>query len=137
MIKIITGQTGEGKTKTMIEAANTLVKTLKGNAIYIDACSHHRYALSHQVRLIEANAFPLSSKANFIGFIYGLIAANHDIEAIFIDELITLTNATLDEVSTLFEEIRHISDKYDITFFIGTSCSNKDLPHHLTPFLIA
>lgn len=137
MIKIITGQTGEGKTKKLIETANSKVPTLKGSAIYIDASTHHRYALSHKIRLIEASTFPLKSRSSFIGFLCGIISANHDIEVVFIDELFKLTDASLDELATLFEEIQKLSDYYQIEFFIGTSCSKNDLPQHLTPYLIA
>lgn len=137
MIKIITGQTGEGKTKLMIEAANKQVSSLKGNAIYIDSSTNHRYALSHQIRLIEASTFPLKSRPGFIGFLCGIISANHDIEVVFIDELFKLTQCSIEEIATLFEEIKKLSERYHIEFVIGTSCSRNDLPQHLTPYLIA
>ena len=137
MIKIITGLTGEGKTKLMIEAANKKVNSLKGNAIYIDSSINHRYALSHQIRLIEASVFPLKSRSSFIGFLCGIISANHDIEVVFIDELFKLTQCSIDEISTFFEEIKILSERYQIEFVIGTSCSRNDLPQHLTPYLIA
>lgn len=137
MIKIITGLTGEGKTKLMIEAANKKVNSLKGNAIYIDSNINHRYALAHQIRLIEASAFPLKSRSSFMGFLYGIISANHDIEVVFIDELFKLTQCSIDEISTFFEEIKTLSERYQIEFVIGTCCSRNDLPQHLTPYLIA
>lgn len=137
MIKIITGKTGEGKTKRMIEAANNQVHSLKGNAIYIDSGSNHRYALSHKVRLIEAHSYPLKSRPSFLGFLCGIISANHDIEVIFIDELFKITQCSLEEIAIFIEEIKILSDRYKIEFVIGTSCSKNDLPHHLTPYLIA
>lgn len=137
MIKIITGQTGEGKTKKLIATANEKVPLLKGNAVYIDASTHHRYALSHKIRLIEASSFPLKSCSSFIGFLCGIISANHDTEIVFIDELFKLTHCSLDEVAALFEELQQLSDRYHVEFFIGTSCSKNDLPQHLTPYLIA
>lgn len=137
MIKIITGQTGEGKTKQLIAAANEKVNTLKGNAVYIDASNHHRYALSHKVRLIEASSFPLKSCSSFIGFLCGIISTNHDLEIVFIDELVKLTACSLDELSSFFDEIQKLSEKYQVEFFIGTSYAQKDLPQHLTPYLIA
>lgn len=137
MIKIITGKTGEGKTKLMIEAANQQVTSLKGNAIYIDSSINHRYALSHKIRLIEASAYPLKSRSSFIGFLCGIISANHDIEVVFIDELFKITQCSIDEISTFFEEIKMLSERYQIEFVIGTSCSRNDLPQHLTPYLIA
>ena len=35
MIQIITGQTGEGKTKQMIELANERSKSLNGHIVYL------------------------------------------------------------------------------------------------------
>lgn len=137
MIKIITGQAGEGKTKTLIETANAKVSTLKGHAIFIDGSSRHRYALSHEIRLIEANNFPLKSLSRFIGFLYGIISANHDIEVVFIDDLFKLTACNLEEMTIVFEEIQKLAEHHHIDFFIGTSCAKTDLPQHLTPYLIA
>lgn len=137
MIKIITGRTGEGKTKLMIEAANRKVTSIKGSAIYIDSSNHHRFALAHQIRLIEASTFPLKSCSVFIGFLYGIISANHDIEVVFIDELFKLSQCNIDEIITFVDEIKKLSECYKIEFVIGTSCSKNDLPQHLTPYLIA
>jgi hypothetical protein len=137
MIKIITGQTGEGKTKKMIEAANQKVSHLKGHVIYIDSSTTHRYALSHQIRLIEASTFPLHSQNDFFGFLCGILSSNHDIEAVFIDELIKITHASMDELILFFDKLKKLSDQYTIEFIVGTSCSNKDIPDSLTPYLIA
>ncbi len=137
MIQIITGQTGEGKTKLMIEAANQKIHSLKGNAIYIDSSNKHRFALAHQIRLIETSTLPLKSHSNFIAFLCGVISANHDIEVVFIDELFKLTQCNLDEMVNFLEEIKKLSDQSGIEFVIGTSCSKNDLPQHLTPYLIA
>jgi len=137
MIKIITGQTGEGKTKKMIEAANQKVSNLKGHVIYIDSSTTHRYALSHQIRLIEASTFPLYSQNDFFGFLCGILSSNHDIETVFIDELIKITHASMSELILFFDKLKRLSDEYAIEFIVGTSCSNKDLPDSLTPYLTA
>lgn len=137
MIKIITGKTGEGKTKKMIEAANQTVSTLKGHAIYIDSTNTHRYALSHHIRLIEASTFPLKSQNDFLSFLCGILSANHDIEIVFIDELVKLSHCSMEELTQLFDTLKHFSEKYHVEFVIGASCSEKDLPGHLTPYLIA
>ncbi|MBE6022262.1 MAG: hypothetical protein E7231_03385 [Cellulosilyticum sp.] len=137
MIKIITGQTGEGKTKWLIDAANKQIHSLKGHAIYIDSSTTHRYALAHQIRLIEAANLPLQSRESFIAFLCGIISTNHDIEVVFIDELCSITRCNLDEIAGCFDDIQKISDCYGIDFIIGTSCSKNDLPQHLSPYLIA
>lgn len=137
MIRIITGQTGEGKTKQMIEEANQKVSTLKGHAVYIDSTTTHRYALSHQIRLIEASSFPLSSQNDFFGFLCGILSTNHDIEIVFIDELIKITHSSIDELTYFFNKIKKLSEVYNVEFVIGASCATRDLPDTLTPYLIA
>lgn len=137
MIKIITGQAGEGKTKWLIDVANEKIRSLKGHAIYIDSSTHHRYALAHQIRLIETVNFPLQSRASFTAFLCGILSANHDIEVVFIDELFKLTQCHLSELSDCLEDIRKLSDYYDIDFFISTSCSKNDLLQHIPSYLIA
>lgn len=137
MIKIITGQTGEGKTKLMIDAANETVKNLTGHAVYIDSCPNHRLALSHEIRLVETCHFHLKSQQHFFGFLCGLLASNHDIQVVFIDELIKITHSSLDEIAKIFEQIKALSHEFDVDFIIGTSCSNEELPTQLAPYLIA
>lgn len=137
MIRIITGQTGEGKTKKMIDCANEIVSSLKGHAVYIDSNTNHRLALSHQIRLVEASTFPLGSEHDFFGFLCGLLASNHDIEVVFIDELIKITHSHIHELTHLFDRIRLLSERYNVEFIIGASCSTKELPPPLTPYLIA
>ena len=137
MIKIITGRQGEGKTKKLIEAANAQVNTLKGHVVYIDSSTTHRYALSHHIRLIEASSFPIHSPNDFFGFLCGILSTNHDIEMVFIDEFFKLTQCSLEEMCTLFDRIKTLSDTYQVAFVIGASCHEKDLPAHLTPYFIA
>lgn len=137
MIKIIAGQKGAGKTKQMIETANAKVNSLKGHAVYIDSSNNHRLALSHQIRLIETSVFSLKSQQHFFGFLCGLLASNHDIEVVFIDELTKITNSSLDEIAKIFEQIKSLSDTFHVDFIIGTSCDNDELPLQMTPYLIA
>lgn len=137
MVKIIAGQRGEGKTKWLIHAANEQIASLKGHAVYIDSNGDHRYELSHEIRLIEAGAFSLQTQSSFIAFLCGMLSTNHDIEIVFIDELCKLTHCKLDEIPDYFEAILKLSNEYHVDFIIGTACSKKDLPHHLSPYFVA
>lgn len=137
MIKIITGQTGDGKTKFMIDYANEQLSSLKGHAIYIDNCTNHRLALSHQIRLVEVVNTPVQSRESFIAFLHGIISTNHDIEIIFIDGLVKITQCSLDELGDYLTDIQNLSEDTGIDFVIGASCSKEKLPEHLTPYFFA
>lgn len=136
MIKIIAGQTGEGKTKFMIDIANEQVRSLKGHAIYIDNCTNHRLALAHQIRLIEAVNAPIQSREAFMGYLHGILSANHDIEVIFIDGLVKITQCSLEELGDYLTDIQKLSEETGIHFVIGASCSKEELPEHLTPYFL-
>ncbi|MEF9958976.1 MAG: twitching motility protein PilT [Niameybacter sp.] len=136
MIQIITGQTGEGKTKQMIELANERSRSLNGHIVYIDSTTQHRFALSHHIRLIETASFPLHSH-DFFGFLCGILSSNHDTELVFIDELIQITHLGIDELALFFEKLKKLSDKYDVNFIVGASCSNQEIPASLLSYLVA
>ncbi|MGL6174761.1 MAG: hypothetical protein ACRC1P_09190 [Cellulosilyticaceae bacterium] len=137
MIQIITGKTGTGKTKQMLGIANEKAKIYKGHVVYIDSTTQHRFDLSHHIRLIEANTFPISSPHDFFGFLCGVLSSNHDIELVLIDELIKLSRLGLDELSYFIDKIKLLSDQYDVDFIIGTTCAHNDLPKDLLPYLVA
>ncbi|MGL5675697.1 MAG: twitching motility protein PilT [Cellulosilyticaceae bacterium] len=136
MIQIITGQTGEGKTKQMIALANEQSKLINGHIIYVDSTTQHRLDLSHHIRLIEANTFPINPH-DFFGFLCGILSSNHDIELIFIDEIIKITHLGIDELSSLIEKLNYLSETYDVNFIIGASCSKHQVPKHLLSYLVA
>ena len=58
MVQIIAGAKGKGKTKYLLDMANTAVKEAKGSVVYLDKSSKHMYefALSmyRNIRLIPA-----------------------------------------------------------------------------------
>ena len=43
----------------------------------------------------------------------------------------------MDDVLNFFEKLKSLSEKYDVDFIVGTSCSNKDIPQNLVPYLSA
>jgi len=137
MIQIIAGEQGEGKSKLLINMANQSIKTSKGNVVYLDHDRGHMFNLHHKIRFIEVNDFPISDYKQFFGFICGIISQDHDIENIYIDGLLKLTNLSLEEIHPFLDELKRISKKYNVHFVIGISCKVKEIPDPLKTFLIA
>ena len=46
MVQIIAGRKGKGKTKYLLDMANTAVKEAKGSVVYLDKSSKHMYELN-------------------------------------------------------------------------------------------
>ena len=137
MLQIITGKTGEGKTKKMISLANSEATNITGDVVYINSSKRRRYDLSYRVRLIEPLQFNISTAEEFFGFVAGVISANHDIQLIFIDELFKLTGLSIDELSGFITNLKKLATKYNVRFVISTSCAKTDVPEPLQDYLIA
>ena len=69
MVQIIAGRKGKGKTKYLLDMANTAVKEAKGSIVYLDKSSKHMYELNNKIRLINVAEFSVSTAEGFIGFI--------------------------------------------------------------------
>ena len=84
MVQIISGAKGKGKTKYLLDMANTAVKESKGSIVYLDKSSKHMYELNNRIRLINVQEYPITSSEGFIGFICGIICQDHDLEQMYL-----------------------------------------------------
>ena len=87
MVRVIMDDTGSGKTKQLIELANSAVQTEHGNVVCIEPKKELTFDLHYNVRLIAANDYTLPTYAVFQGFLSGIYAGNYDITHVFIDNL--------------------------------------------------
>ena len=85
MVRVIMDDTGSGKTKQLIELANSAVQTEHGNVVCIEPKKELTFDLDYNVRLIAANEYTLPSYEAFQGFLSGIYAGNYDITHVFID----------------------------------------------------
>lgn len=87
MIRVIMGNKGSGKTKTMIDLINEAVQTEHGNVVCIEQGKKLTFDIKHQIRLVETSQYEIGDYAVMKGFISGLYAGNYDITHVFIDSL--------------------------------------------------
>ena len=100
MVNLITGPKGTGKTQQMIELANEKVKTSNGNVVFIKKSHRNTTTLDFGVRAICMEDYPdILTMDEFIGFLYGMVAGNHDIDTIFIDSVLKQADISLNNIS--------------------------------------
>lgn len=128
MVQIIAGKKGKGKTKHLLDRANSAVKESKGSIVYLDKSSKHMYELSNKVRLINVNEYPLASSGGFIGFICGIISQDHDLEMMFFDSFLKLASLEGEDISDTIATLKKIGEKYHITFVLSVSMDAENLP---------
>lgn len=128
MIQIIVGAKGKGKTKILIDKANSEIGSVKGNVIYLDKSNKNMYELNNKIRLINVRDYCIETPKEFIGFVCGLIAANHDLQKIYLDSFMKIACTSLEDIDVVLDKIEMISTKFQVDFIISISISENDLP---------
>ncbi|MCC8137327.1 MAG: twitching motility protein PilT [Clostridiales bacterium] len=138
MIQLILGNKGKGKTKVLLDRVNTEIKTAHGSIVYLDKSAKHMYELNNKVRLIDISGFPLTSSDQFIGFIYGILSQDHDLEQMYLDSFLTISKAEDPAaVNALLETLTGIGEKFDVTFVISISLQADDIDSKYREHIIA
>ena len=137
MVQILAGEKGEGKTKKLIDMANSAMKSANGHIVYIDDDSRHTYDISHDIRFVDTSEYPLSNYRELVGFIYGIFSQDSDIEKVFIDGLFKIVkDLEGDDIIKLAAKLKAMSEKYSVDFIIAANTDEKKIPDELKELLI-
>lgn len=128
MVQIIAGKKGKGKTKHLLDRANSAIRDSKGSIVYLDKSSKHMYELSNKIRLINVNEYPIMSSEGFIGFICGIISQDHDLEMMFLDSFLKLSCLEGEDITETITTLENIGEKYHVTFVLSVSMDAENLP---------
>lgn len=128
MVQIIAGKKGKGKTKYLLDMANTAVKEAKGSIVYLDKSAKHMYELNNKIRLINVAEFPVHTPEGFVGFICGIISQDHDLEVMYLDSFLKLSCLEGEDISTTLAELDQVSAKYHVNFVLSVSMDGDELP---------
>ena len=134
MIKFICGSKGSGKTKFLIDMANSDIKAGNGNIAFIDVDDKHILTLDYSVRLINAMEFNIRSIESFYGFLCGIIGGDYDIEKIYVDGIYNLVEIKSEDLESLAKKLEMMSQKFNTDFFIGLDYTLDKLPESLREY---
>lgn len=136
MIELIVGEKGKGKTKMLMGKANNDIKVTGGNIVYLDRNNKHMYELSNRVRLINVTDYNIHSADMFLGFIYGVVSQDYDLDRMFLDNFMSIScSESVEELEKVIKELSIISDKFEVDFIIGISKSKEELSDYLKDFV--
>ena len=137
MIQLIVGEKGKGKTKVLLDKVNSEVKTAHGSIVYLDKSTKHMYELNNRVRLIDVSAFGLESSGEFIGFIYGILSQDHDLEQMYLDSFLKISQTDETTANALLLTLAEIGEKFNVTFVISISVPVSAIDEKLKDNIIA
>ena len=123
---------GTGKTKKLVEYANEVAGSAKGNLVFIDDDTRQMYELTRNIRFVCIKDFPIHNGDEFMGFICGMTSSDYDLEYIFIDGICKVMDCKSISVEAVVERLKTIADRFDIT--IIATISSEELPEALKQY---
>lgn len=128
MVKLLIGHKGTGKTKMMIEMANEEVERSNGSVIFINKNSRLMYDLKYRIRVVCMEDFEhITNSDEYIGFIYGIISSDHDIETIYIDSILKHADFSLGDLPEFLTRLKNISKNYGMDFVVSLSAEQEEM----------
>ena len=128
MVKLLVGHKGSGKTKQMIDLANDQIETSKGSVIFINKNHRLVYDLKYRIRVICMEDFEhITNCDEYIGFLYGIISLDHDIETIYIDSILKHADFSLGDLPEFIDRLKKISKNYGMDFVVSLSAEKEEM----------
>ena len=128
MVKLLIGHKGSGKTNPMIQLANDSIKVSDGSIIFINRNHRLTYELSYRIRVICMEDYEhITNIDEYIGFIYGIISSDHDIEMIYIDSILKHADVSLGDLPEFIGRLKAISEIYGVDFTVSVSAEKEEM----------
>ncbi|MEA4922215.1 MAG: hypothetical protein VB031_02475 [Eubacteriaceae bacterium] len=128
MVKLLVGHKGSGKTKQMIELANAAAENNSGSVIFINKNHRLNTELNHDIRVVCMEDFPhITNSDEYIGFLYGIISSNHDIDELYIDGILKHADVSLGNLPEFIDRLKKISEMFELDFVVSLSAEKEEM----------
>ena len=128
MVQLIVGNKGKGKTKHLLDKVNSQVQEVSGNIVYLDKSAKHMYELNNKVRLIDLSQYGIGSSDGFIGFLYGIISQDHDLQQMYLDNFLTLAKLADDaDITPIVEQLEGMGERFGVDFILSVGQNETEL----------
>lgn len=136
MIQVIHGKKGSGKTKRILDMANTAIKEHNGDIIFVDDDNRYMFDLRHEVRFVNAGEYGCDSPEMFFGFLCGMLAQNFDISVIFVDAFLKLVKVEPEQTERFFARLDELGSKHNVAFVISVNVDDDLAPEFMKKYFI-
>lgn len=122
MINLIYGAKGSGKTVKIIDAVNEKAKNTDANVVFITD-NDRSLGIDRAVRFVNVKDYDVKWDCCLLAFIKGMLAANSDNTAFYIDGISRFIGMKPEELEQVMTELDAVSTKYgvDLTLTISTA----------------
>ncbi|MDD2217898.1 MAG: hypothetical protein PHW03_03330 [Eubacteriales bacterium] len=128
MVHLLIGHKGVGKTRKMCDMANEMVESAHGSIVFISKNDRLIYNLKHNIRSVHMEDFKhITNCDEYIGFIYGIMSSDHDLETVFIDSILKHADFELEDLPGFITRLKNISKIYGPNFVVSVSADMEEL----------
>ncbi|HEY5525541.1 MAG TPA: hypothetical protein VIK26_09450 [Clostridium sp.] len=135
MIQVFCNKRGSGKTKKLIELANTELAGAKGDSVNIDNDLKYIRQIDRRIRFVATKEFEIEDYEGFYGLLCGIISENYDIENIYIDGVFTIETSSIKESAYWFKKIYKLSSKFKINVYMNVDYEKKEIPDFIREYV--
>ena len=136
MMQIFFGRRGSGKTKVMIDLANKNAKESTGNVVFVHSGGRCMLDLHHKVRYVNASEYHIVNPQQLYGFICGLLAANYDIQEIYLVGFTALAGTEdVVQLAPALNNIELLSNQQNIKVYLTLSSNSDVVPEEFKKYV--
>lgn len=135
MIQVFCNKRGSGKTKALINMANSRILTAKGDVVYVNYNQRPMLELDRRIRFISTEDYNLKDYNSFYGFLCGMLSEDYDIETIYVDGLSNIISGDIRDAAHLFLSLEKLSQKNGLDVYINISQDSKELPEYIKKYV--
>lgn len=136
MIRLIVGNKGSGKTKTLIRMTNEAVGTSSGNVVCLEKGLKLTYDISHKARLVDTDEYEVEGFEALFGFLSGLMAGNYDITHIFVDATLKIGGRDYEAFAAMLDRLAKLPAAAHVELVFTVSCDAAELPQRVQDYII-
>lgn len=134
MIELIVGKKGSGKTKKLVEMINQSAKTAHGNIVCIEKNMKLTYDIDYAVRLIDMDEYKIENYDMIYGFVAGVLAGNYDIQELYLDGTLRVTNNDVEGLGDFLDKIAALAGE-NVHIVVTISADAEELPAAVVKYL--
>ena len=139
MLKLIVGNKGSGKTKTLVDDLNKMAQNEEKNVVCIERGRRLDRFVKYHIRLIDINEYPVQGFEQLLAFLAGINAKDYDLTHLYIDSIFKVANTEtnyqdLAEFCAALDQLA-IDKNFEASIILSADPAN--LPKSLSRFIEA
>ncbi len=135
MLKLIVGVKGTGKTKTLIDLANTALDTVKGCVVVIEKGTKLTHEIKNKARLVNTEEYGINDAHMLYGFVAGTYASNYDVSHVFIDSALKICDNDMQEFIKFVKTVDSMCTAHNIELVMTSSIPVEEVPEELKAYI--